>query len=71
MFKIILAGLVIGFGLIAFGGATPVASTTSSAPSVYSQCLNDPNVQFQAGAYKQKYPNLSTSQIMHTLCKDK
>ena len=72
MFKTILVGLVIAFGLIAFGGAKPVATTTSTTyESGYSTCINDSNVQFQAGMYKQQYPQLSTSQIMHTLCKDK
>ena len=35
-----------------------------------SQCVADPTVRFVAGQYRQQYPNLSMSQILHILCKE-
>jgi hypothetical protein len=41
----------------------------SNTSSQYSTCLNDPITEYKIDSYKQKYPNLSKSQIAHTLCK--
>jgi hypothetical protein len=71
MFKIILAGLVFVFVLMAFGGAEPASTTTTSSPSEYGKCKADPTMRFQAGMYKEKYPSTSIDQILHILCKDK
>ena len=74
MFKTILAGLIIGAIIVAGGDINHDPGknvSTSTGPSEYQKCTDDPNVQFWAGSYKQKYPSLSISQIMHTLCKDK
>lgn len=69
-FGLVVFGLIFG-AVAAYPQFNKETSTVSSAPSEYQKCTDDPNVQFQAGIYKQKYPSLSTSQIMHTLCKDK
>ncbi len=65
-FGLIVFVLALGFAILTSGGDS---TTTSSLSSSYSQCLNDPNTQFQVGVYKQKYPNLSNSSIAHTICK--
>jgi len=40
MFKTILAGLIIGVGIIAFGGDAPGSTTSSSTPSELDQCMD-------------------------------
>jgi len=61
-----IGALIVIFGI--FGSETP-KSTPTDYSSEYSQCINDPNTQFQIGVYKQKYPNVSNSSIAHIICK--
>ena len=62
---IFIGALIFIFGI----SGNDSKATTTDYSSTYSQCLNDPNTQFQVGVYKQKYPNLSNSSIAHIICK--
>ena len=44
-------------------------NVSSVSIDTYSNCLNDPNTQFQVAMYKEKYSRLSTSSIADIICK--
>ncbi len=64
MIKLVLITLA-AMTLVACGSDTP--STTTSN---YTNCINSPETQANAGIYRMKYPQLSLSQIKHSLCKN-
>jgi hypothetical protein len=68
---IIVAGLIMAsvYNAYSNGPSPSYRQSTNYNSTTYTDCINDPIIEYKVSQYQQKYPNLSKNQITHILCK--